>query len=74
MRPEPEIILEMPTPLWLRIRIALRELRDGIAFVRQTFRRKPSPSHMADLSAFERMVALNMNGTGRLRTISMRKK
>lgn len=70
MRPEPEIIFEMPTPLWLRVRMAMRELRDGIAFVRQTFRRKPSPSHMAELTAFERMVALNINNAGVTRTIS----
>lgn len=70
MRPEPEIIYEMPMPVWLRIRRAIREVLEGVAFVRQTFRRKPSPAHMADLSAFERMVAMNINNAGVTRTIS----
>lgn len=70
MRPEPEIIYEMPTPLWLRARKAFREFREGVAFIRQVFRRKPSPVRMAELSAFERMVALNINSTGVVRTLT----
>lgn len=70
MRPEPEIIYEMPMPLWLRARKAFREFREGIAFVIQVFRRKPSPARMAELSAFERMVAMNINSASVTRTLS----
>jgi hypothetical protein len=70
VRPKPEIVFEMPVPFWRRIRLVLRGLHNGITFMRQAFRRDPAPCRLSDLSAFDRMIALNINAAGKTRTIT----
>ena len=70
VHPKPEIVFEMPVPFWHRIRLVLRGFRNGTAFALKAFRRKPAPSRLSDLSAFDRMIAININAAGKTRTIT----
>jgi hypothetical protein len=75
MRPSPEITFEIRRPLVemrIAIRHALRDVREGIAFVVNVYRWKAPPKKMADLSAFDRIMASNINQAGRIRTLSGR--
>lgn len=76
--PEPTVILEMPTPLSIRVRHlmrrVIRETRDALGFLIDAYGLRRAPKEIAGLSSFERITATNMLAAGDIRTMGRKKR